>query len=87
MPVVFKEVCTNVLGERHYTLQILRHPHISLSVEMNVPIKAIMECVVYLNEKMILQVYSHVKKHMQENFLLKMNEMVFKKLIKIKRSK
>jgi len=43
----------------------------------NVPIKAIMERVGHLNEKMILQVCSHVKKNMQENFLLKMNERVF----------
>lgn len=56
---------------------MLRHSHISLLVEMNVPIKAIMERVGHSNEKMILQVYSHVTKNMQENLLLKMNEMVF----------
>lgn len=77
LSVVFKEACTNVLGERHYTLHMLRHSHISLLVEMNVPIKAIMERVGHSNEKMILQVYSHVTKNMQENLLLKMNEMVF----------
>ncbi len=77
LSVVFKKACTQVLGEGHYTLHMLRHSHISLLVEMNVPIKAIMERVGHSNEKMILQVYSHVTKNMQESLLLKMNEMVF----------
>ena len=77
LSATFKKACINVLGEGHYTLHILRHSHISLLVEMNVPIKAIMERVGHSNEKMILQVYSHVTKHMQENLLLKMNELVF----------
>lgn len=77
LSVIFKEACINVLGEGHYTLHILRHSHISLLVEMNVPIRAIMERVGHSNEKMILQVYSHVTKNMQENLLLKMNELVF----------
>lgn len=77
LSVTFKEACIDVLGEGHYTLHILRHSHISLLVEMNVPIKAIMERVGHSNEKMILQVYSHVTKNMQENLLLKMNDLVF----------
>lgn len=77
LSVVFKKVCTKVLGEGHYTLHMLRHSHISLLVEMNIPIKAIMERVGHSNEKMILQVYSHVTKNMQEDMLFKMNEMVF----------
>lgn len=77
LSVVFKKVCTTVLGEGHYTLHMLRHSHISLLVEMGIPIRAIMERVGHSNEKMILQVYSHVTKTMQENLLIKMNELVF----------
>jgi integrase len=77
LSVVFKRTCKTVLGDRHYNLHMLRHSHISLLVEMNVPIKAIMERVGHSDEKMILQVYSHVTPIMHENLLIKLNDLSF----------
>lgn len=77
----FKRICSKKLGsageERRYHLHMLRHSHISLLVEMNVPIKVIMERVGHSNEKMILQVYSHVTKNMRNDLNFKMNEFSF----------
>ncbi|MGL4334689.1 MAG: tyrosine-type recombinase/integrase [Lactococcus garvieae] len=77
----FKKICSEKLGceteSRRYHLHMLRHSHISLLVEMNIPIKAIMERVGHSNEKMILQVYSHVTKNMQSDLKMKMNELTF----------
>ncbi|WP_307983965.1 site-specific integrase [uncultured Lactococcus sp.] len=74
---VFKKACTEVLGEGQYNLHMLRHSHISLLVEMNVPIKAIMERVGHSDEKMILQIYSHVTENIQRDLLAKMNDLTF----------
>ncbi|HGH7543563.1 TPA: tyrosine-type recombinase/integrase, partial [Streptococcus pyogenes] len=52
-----------------------RHSHITLLVEMNVPIKLIMERVGHSDEKMILQVYIHVTKNMKENLDEKLNNL------------
>lgn len=77
----FKRICSKKLRsegeERRYHLHMLRHSHISLLVEMNVPIKVIMERVGHSNEKMILQVYSHVTKNMRNDLNFKMNELSF----------
>ncbi len=59
---------------RRYHLHMLRHSHISLLVEMNIPIKAIMERVGHSSEKMILQVYSHVTKNMRKELRVKLND-------------
>lgn len=77
LSVVFKRACKRVLGDRQYNLHMLRHSHISLLVEMNVPIKAIMERVGHSDEKMILQVYSHITPTMHENLLMKLNDFSF----------
>ncbi len=75
----FKKLCEECLGEetenRKYNLHMLRHSHITLLVEMNVPIKLIMERVGHSDEKMILQVYSHVTKKMKENLDEKLNNL------------
>ena len=67
----FKEICASCLGgetdERKYTLHMLRHSHISLLMEMNIPLKAIMDRVGHSNEKMILQVYSHTTTEIQKS--------------------
>ncbi|XHB95934.1 tyrosine-type recombinase/integrase [Lactococcus garvieae] len=57
---------------------MLRHSHISLLVEMNIPIKAIMERVGHSDEKMILQIYSHVTENIQSSLLTKLNNLTFK---------
>ncbi|MGF7486197.1 tyrosine-type recombinase/integrase [Lactococcus lactis] len=73
----FKKVC-QVLGEetsqRKYTLHMLRHSHISLLIEMGIPIKTIMERVGHSNEQMILQIYSHVTKKMEEDLAKKLKD-------------
>lgn len=74
---VFKQTCLRVLGEGEYTLHMLRHSHISLLVEMNVPTKLIMERVGHSDEKMIMQVYSHTTQKMEEDFSLKLNSLTF----------
>lgn len=75
----FKKLCQECLGEetenRKYNLHMLRHSHITLLVEMNVPIKLIMERVGHSDEKMILQVYSHVTKNMKESLDEKLNNL------------
>lgn len=73
----FKKACTEALGEGQYNLHMLRHSHISLLVEMNIPIKAIMERVGHSDEKMILQIYSHVTENMQSSLLMKLNDLTF----------
>lgn len=74
---VFKKACTKALGEGQYNLHMLRHSHISLLVEMDIPIKAIMERVGHSDEKMILQIYSHVTENMQSSLLMKLNDLAF----------
>ncbi|MBL3717091.1 tyrosine-type recombinase/integrase [Lactococcus garvieae] len=74
---VFKKACTEALGEGQYNLHMLRHSHISLLVEMNIPIKAIMERVGHSDEKMILQIYSHVTENIQSSLLTKLNDLTF----------
>ncbi|BDH84981.1 tyrosine-type recombinase/integrase [Lactococcus lactis] len=73
----FKKVC-QVLGEetsqRKYSLHMLRHSHISLLIEMGIPIKTIMERVGHSNEQMILQIYSHVTKKMEEDLANKLKD-------------
>lgn len=73
----FKKVC-QVLGEetsqRKYTLHMLRHSHVSLLIEMGIPIKTIMERVGHSNEQMILQIYSHVTKKMEEDLANKLKD-------------
>ncbi|MGI1836861.1 tyrosine-type recombinase/integrase [Lactococcus garvieae] len=77
--LVFKKFCQECLGKenknRKYSLHMLRHSHITLLVEMNVPIKVIMERVGHSNEKMILQVYSHVTQNMREDLSDKLNNL------------
>lgn len=76
---VFKKMCQECLGEetesRKYSLHMLRHSHITLLIEMDVPIKLIMERVGHSDEKMILQVYSHVTQNMKNNLEEKLNDL------------
>ncbi|MCM2138940.1 tyrosine-type recombinase/integrase [Vagococcus fluvialis] len=56
---------------------IFRHSHISLLSEMNLPIKAIMERVGHSDEKITLQIYTHVTKKQRTDITEKMNELGF----------
>lgn len=75
----FKKLCQECFGDsaekRKYSLHMLRHSHITLLVEMNIPIKVIMERVGHSNEKMILQVYSHVTQTMKEDLKNKLDNL------------
>ncbi|MEG0730739.1 MAG: site-specific integrase, partial [Vagococcus sp.] len=54
---------------------IFRHSHISLLSEMNLPVKAIMERVGHSDEKMTLQIYTHVTKKQRTDITDKLNEL------------
>lgn len=79
LSIHFKKTCS-VLGEENqekkYTLHMLRHSHVSLLIEMGVPIKSIMERVGHSNEQMILRIYSHVTKKMNDDLVEKMKDFV-----------
>lgn len=52
-----------------------RHSHISLLAEMNLPIKSIMERVGHTDEKITLQIYTHVSENQRINITNKMNDL------------
>ncbi|GAA3259896.1 integrase-like protein [Lactococcus lactis subsp. lactis] len=74
----FQKICSNLENKnsRSFTLHMLRHSHISLLVELGVPIKTIMQRVGHSDEKMILQVYSHVTEKMETDLIEKLNNFV-----------
>lgn len=66
----FKRICAEKLGNNkegiHYHLHMLRYSDIFLLVGRSMSIKIITERVGASNEKMILQVYSHLTKNMKD---------------------
>lgn len=48
--------------QKNLTSHIFRHSHISLLAELNIPIKTIMQRVGHTDEKITLQIYTHVTK-------------------------
>jgi len=69
-----KKICTDVLGEGRYFLHMLRHSHISMLIEMGLPLRSIMDRVGHKNEKITLQIYSHVTKKMRDTMQEKLEE-------------
>ena len=66
--------CQAVLGDRkRYGIHTLRHSHITLLVELGIPIKAIMERVGHVDESITLQIYSHVSNAIQIDIRDKLN--------------
>jgi integrase len=51
----------------------LRHTHISILAEMNVPIKTVMERVGHTDESTTLRIYTHVTNKMQTNLIDQLN--------------
>ncbi|HBA1104727.1 TPA: tyrosine-type recombinase/integrase, partial [Enterococcus faecium] len=51
----------------------LRHTHISILAEMNVPIKTVMERVGHTDESTTIRVYTHVTNKMQTNLIDQLN--------------
>ncbi|WP_080703517.1 tyrosine-type recombinase/integrase [Streptococcus equinus] len=76
-PVLYRFIDTNcrtVLGNhKRYGIHMLRHSHITLLVELGVPIKAIMERVGHVDESITLRVYSHVTNVVQLDIRDKLN--------------
>lgn len=54
------------------TSHVLRHSHISLLAEMNIPVKMIMDRVGHGDEKTTLSVYTHVTQTMRQGLLLEL---------------
>lgn len=77
-PVFYKFICDNcqkVLGnERKYGIHLLRHSHVSLLVELGVPIKAIMERVGHRDESITLRIYSHISGTIKNEISQKLNQ-------------
>lgn len=63
--------------KKNLTSHIFRHSHISLLSEMNLPVKAIMERVGHSDEKITLQIYTHVTKKQRNDITDKLNELDF----------
>lgn len=74
----FQKICSKLENKnsRSFTLHMLRHSHISLLVELGVPIKTIMQRVGHSDEKMILQVYSYVTEKMETDLIEKLDNFV-----------
>lgn len=58
------------------TSHVLRHSHISLLAEMNVPIRMIMERVGHSDEKTTLNIYTHVTSGMKEKLSMDLESLV-----------
>lgn len=74
-----KSVCTKALGEnpkRKFNNHMLRHAHITLLAELNVPIKATMARVGHVQESTTLRIYSHVSKKIQDKTAEKLDKIV-----------
>jgi len=73
----FKQACVETLSllwEQTPTIHSLRHSHVSLLAELEVPMKTCIERMGHADEKMILRIYSHVTPKMQDNLILKINQ-------------
>ncbi len=53
------------------TTHTFRHTHISLLVEMNISLKAIMKRVGHTDEKTTIQIYTHVTEKMDKELIQK----------------
>ena len=56
----------NLEIDKHITTHTFRHTHISLLVEMNISLKAIMKRVGHTDEKTTIKVYTHVTEKMDK---------------------
>lgn len=72
-----RNVCEASLGKqknRKYNVHMLRHAHISLLAELDIPIKATMKRVGHSQESTTLRIYSHVSQKMNDSIMRKLNE-------------
>lgn len=59
------------------TSHILRHTHISLLAELNIPLKAIMDRVGHMDAKTTLNIYTHVTDTTKKEIVTKLNSIKF----------
>ncbi|MEY8463489.1 tyrosine-type recombinase/integrase [Streptococcus merionis] len=75
-----KDRCETVLGTgRSYGIHMLRHSHITLLAELQIPLKAIMERVGHVDESITLKVYSHVTQSVENELRNRLNQIAFKR--------
>lgn len=60
--------------DKNVSSHILRHTHISLLAENNIPLKAIMQRVGHSKPETTLQIYTHVTKKMQDDIVNTLND-------------
>lgn len=61
-----QRACENCGIKKHVTTHTLRHTHISLLTQQNVPLKAIMQRVGHTDEKTTIRIYTHVTDQMNK---------------------
>lgn len=74
---ILKRIAEKNKIKKSISPHILRHTHISLLAEKNVPIKVIMKRVGHADEKITLSIYTHVTKKATLDLESKLNEIVF----------
>lgn len=73
----FKRASIKASVDKNVSSHILRHTHISLLAENNIPLKAIMQRVGHSKPETTLQIYTHVTKKMQDNIVNALNDVKF----------
>lgn len=62
---------------KNVTTHYLRHTHISILAELNIPIKAVMDRVGHEDSKTTLKIYTHVTNKMRSSLIDKLNEFTY----------
>lgn len=75
--LVLKRVIENSKINKNITAHVLRHTHISILAEMNIPIKAIIERAGHADERLTLAIYTHVTENTKKDMMSKLNDIEF----------
>ena len=62
---------------KNITAHVLRHTHISILAELNVPIKAIVERAGHSDERLTLAIYTHVTENTKRDVLSKLENIKY----------
>lgn len=63
--------------EKNITAHVLRHTHISILAELNVPIKAIVERAGHSDQRLTLDIYTHVTENTKKDVLSKLDKIEY----------
>lgn len=74
---LLKRVMAKTDIDKNITAHSLRHTHVSLLAEQNIPVKTIVERVGHADERMTISVYTHVTKNMKSDLVDKLNNLSF----------